>query len=94
MYSVGSGRAKFVKEAWKDQGKEQELKQRLTPIQYKVTQENGDNRLSAMNTGMRNDRVFMSISSMEHHSLRQSRLNSNCGWPSFAKPISEDKMEV
>jgi peptide methionine sulfoxide reductase msrA/msrB len=95
MYSVGSGRAKFVKEAWKDHGKEKELKERLTPIQYKVTQENGTEP-AFRNEYWDEERPGLYVDIVDGTPLFTSKdkFQSNCGWPSFAKPISEDKMEV
>ncbi|KNH37022.1 peptide-methionine (S)-S-oxide reductase MsrA [Exiguobacterium acetylicum] len=95
MYSVGSGRAKFIKEAWKDQGKEKELKERLTPIQYKVTQENGTEP-AFRNEYWDEERPGLYVDIVDGTPLFTSKdkFQSNCGWPSFAKPLSEDKMEV
>ncbi len=44
LYKKGSGRENFIKEHWRQKPDESELKKKLTPIQYNVTQENGTER--------------------------------------------------
>src|SRR5699024_2358901 len=43
-YSVGSGRKDFIREHWSNKESDEELKRRLTPIQYAVTQEDATER--------------------------------------------------
>ncbi len=92
MYSVGSGRAKFIKEAWKDHGKEKELKERLTPIQYKVTQENGTEP-AFRNEYWDEERPGLYVDIVDGTPLFTSKdkFQSNCGWPSFAKPTQKTR---
>ncbi|WP_214794157.1 MULTISPECIES: peptide-methionine (S)-S-oxide reductase MsrA [unclassified Exiguobacterium] len=95
MYRVGSGRAKFVKEAWSDKKLQKELKDRLTPIQYKVTQENGTEP-PFQNEYWDEEREGLYVDVIDGTPLFTSRdkFQSNCGWPSFARPIEEKRIDM
>ncbi|WP_233004829.1 peptide-methionine (S)-S-oxide reductase MsrA [Exiguobacterium aurantiacum] len=95
MYRVGSGRAKFVKEAWSDKKIQKELKDRLTPIQYKVTQENGTEP-PFQNEYWDEEREGLYVDVIDGTPLFTSRdkFQSNCGWPSFARPIEEKRIDM
>lgn len=95
MYRVGSGRAKFLKDAWKDADKEKELKERLTPMQYKVTQENGTEP-PFRNEYWNEERQGLYVDVVDGTPLFTSKdkFDSGCGWPSFAKPIAEQEVDV
>lgn len=95
MYRVGSGRAKFVKEAWSDKKQQKELKERLTPMQYKVTQENGTEP-PFQNEYWDEEREGLYVDIIDGTPLFTSRdkFQSNCGWPSFARPIEEKRLDM
>lgn len=95
MYRVGSGRAKFVKEAWSDKKLQKELKDRLTPMQYKVTQENGTEP-PFQNEYWDEEREGLYVDVIDGTPLFTSRdkFQSNCGWPSFARPIEEKRVDM
>lgn len=95
MYRVGSGRAKFVKEAWSDKKLQKELKNRLTPMQYKVTQENGTEP-PFQNEYWDEEREGLYVDVIDGTPLFTSRdkFQSNCGWPSFARPIEEKRIDM
>lgn len=61
---------------------------RLTPEQYRVTQENGTERPF---TGEYNDNkaagIYVDIVSGEPLFASSDKFESGCGWPSFTKPI-------
>lgn len=61
---------------------------RLTPEQYRVTQENGTERPF---TGEYDDHfepgIYVDIVSGEPLFASSAKFNSGCGWPSFSKPI-------
>ncbi len=61
---------------------------RLTPEQYRVTQENGTERPF---TGEYNDTkapgIYVDIVSGEPLFASSDKFESGCGWPSFTKPI-------
>jgi len=70
-----------------------ELKQRLTPMQYKVTQE------SATEPPFRNEfwdnhreGLYMDVVSGEPLFSSKDKFDSGCGWPSFSKPLEEKKV--
>lgn len=61
---------------------------RLTPEQYRVTQENGT---EALGTGAHlNNKelgIYVDIVSGEPLFASSDKFDSNCGWPSFSRPI-------
>jgi peptide-methionine (R)-S-oxide reductase len=63
---------------------------KLTPIQYKVTQESATERPF---TGEYNDNkeagIYVDIVSGEPLFASADKFDSGCGWPSFTKPIVE-----
>ncbi|MDL2220411.1 peptide-methionine (R)-S-oxide reductase MsrB [Eubacteriales bacterium OttesenSCG-928-N14] len=67
-----------------------DLKQRLTPIQYSVTQQNDTERPF---TGEYNDHrekgIYVDIVSGEPLFLSTDKFDSGCGWPSFAHPVED-----
>ncbi len=64
---------------------------RLDPEQYRVTQENGTERPG---TGeyLHNEApgLYVDIVSGEPLFTSRDKFDSGCGWPSFARPVSED----
>ena len=95
MYRVGSGRAKFIKEAWSDRKQQQALRERLTPMQYKVTQENGTEP-PFQNEYWDEEREGLYVDIVEGTPLFTShdKFQSNCGWPSFSRPIEEKRVDL
>jgi peptide methionine sulfoxide reductase msrA/msrB len=79
------------KEAKVDQGRtytKAELKQKLTPEQYRVTQEAGT---EAPFTGefwnSKGDGIYVDVVSGEPLFSSKDKFDSGCGWPSFTKPL-------
>lgn len=68
--------------------KTQDALSRLTPEQYRVTQENGTERPY---TGEYDDHfepgLYVDIVSGEPLFASSAKFNSGCGWPAFSKPI-------
>ncbi|WP_214700346.1 MULTISPECIES: peptide-methionine (S)-S-oxide reductase MsrA [unclassified Exiguobacterium] len=95
MYRVGSGRAKFIKEAWSDRKLQQTLRERLTPMQYKVTQENGTEP-PFQNEYWDEEREGLYVDIIDGTPLftSQDKFQSNCGWPSFSRPIEEKQVDL
>ena len=93
-YYVGSGRKQFIEEAWSISDKKKEaLKEKLTPLQYKVTQENGteppfvneyDNHFE--------EGIYVDIVSNEVLFSSNDKFDSGCGWPSFARSINKEAL--
>lgn len=71
-----------------DYRKTDEALSRLTPEQYRVTQENGTERPF---TGEYDKHfepgIYVDIVSGEPLFASSAKFNSGCGWPSFSKPI-------
>ena len=63
---------------------------RLTPEQYRVTQQNGTERAF---TGEYDEHfepgIYVDIVSGEPLFASSAKFNSGCGWPAFSKPIVE-----
>lgn len=66
----------------------EELKKRLTPMQYKVTQENGTER-AFDNAYWNNERegIYVDVVSGEPLFSSTDKYESGTGWPSFSKPL-------
>lgn len=74
----------------------EELKKKLTPLQYKVTQENGTERAFS-NEYWNNKRpgIYVDIVSGEPLFSSKDKFKSGTGWPSFTKPlVKENVVEV
>ncbi|MDO5516157.1 MAG: peptide-methionine (R)-S-oxide reductase MsrB [Clostridium sp.] len=69
----------------------EELKKILTPIQYKVTQENGTEP-PFKNEFDRHfkEGIYVDVVSKKPLFSSKDKFNSGCGWPAFSKPISND----
>lgn len=94
MYRRGSGRDRFIKENWKDFGRDEQLKTSLTPIQYEVTQND------ATEPPFRNefwdhteDGIYVDIVSGEPLFSSTDKYDAGCGWPSFTKAINKDEVK-
>lgn len=92
-YRKGSGRDRFLDGIWKQRKKAshrqvKDLKRKLTPIQYKVTQEAGteppfqneywDNKAPG---------IYVDIVSGEPLFSSVDKYDSGTGWPSFSRPL-------
>lgn len=91
FYRSRSGRDDFLDEVWGKERKEysiRELKQRLTPLQYEVTQEGGTEP-AYKNEYWDNHRegIYVDIVSGEPLFSSKDKYESGTGWPSFTKPL-------
>lgn len=69
----------------------EEIKEKLSDIQYAVTQENATERPFSSEFNMNNEEgIYIDIVSGEPLFSSNNQYNAGCGWPSFTKPI-EDK---
>ncbi|MBS12205.1 MAG: methionine sulfoxide reductase [Gemmatimonadetes bacterium] len=100
-YRVGSGRDRFIEAHWVDMKKEEksayqkpsddELKSRLSEMQYKVTQHEGteppfqneywDNKKAG---------IYVDIVSGEPLFSSTNKFKSGTGWPSFTQPLESE----
>lgn len=70
---------------------EEALKTDLSPLSYKVTQENGtETAFSHEYINEFRPGIYVDITSGEPLFVSTDKFESHCGWPSFSKPISAD----
>ena len=71
-----------------------EIKKKLTPEQYRVTQESGTERPHTHEYNEVNeDGIYVDIVSGEPLFSSQDKYDAGCGWPSFTRPIGENIKE-
>jgi len=101
-YRFGSGRDRFLKKVWGNRMEKkadfrktsfEEMKNKLTPLQYKVTQENGTER-PFDNKYWDNKKVgiYVDIVSGEPLFSSQHKFDSKTGWPSFTEPLEPNNI--
>lgn len=93
FYRGGSGRDTFLNKVWKDEAKvkkmsKDDLRTRLTPIQYKVTQEDGTEP-AFHNEYWDNKKPGIYVDIVDGEPLFSStdKYKSGTGWPSFTRPL-------
>lgn len=68
--------------------KTDEAVSKLTPEQYRVTQQNGTERpFTGEYTDNKRPGIYVDIVSGETLFASADKFDSGCGWPSFTKPI-------
>ncbi|MBI5047487.1 MAG: peptide-methionine (S)-S-oxide reductase MsrA [Deltaproteobacteria bacterium] len=106
FYRYNSGRDRYLEKIWGGKAEvknaEQkkyskpsvdELKKKLTPLQYKVTQENGTER-AFDNEYWDNKKqgIYVDIVSGEPLFSSLDKFDSGTGWPSFTKPLEPENI--
>lgn len=88
MYRKGSGRDAFIAAHWNTPEDKRRLKERLTDLQYEVTQNNATEP-PFRNEFWDNHRegIYVDIVSGEPLFSSTDKYDSGCGWPSFTKPL-------
>lgn len=67
---------------------DEELKQKLTPIQYEVTQHEGTERaFTGEYYATTSEGLYVDIVSGEPLFSSRDKYDAGCGWPSFTKPL-------
>ncbi|MFA5605325.1 MAG: peptide-methionine (R)-S-oxide reductase MsrB [Dehalococcoidales bacterium] len=101
LYKKASGREDYLNNLWDEQKRwedfvkpsEEELREALSPLQYKVTQENGTEQ--AFNNEYWNNHeegIYVDIVSGEPLFSSTDKFDSGTGWPSFTKPLEADNI--
>ncbi len=107
-YRHSSGRDQYLKKVWGNKMKteglkyydkgykklsEEELRKKLNPLQYKVTQENGTER-SFNNEYWNNKKegIYLDVVSGEPLFISIDKFDSGTGWPSFKKPLEPENI--
>ncbi|RKD24404.1 methionine sulfoxide reductase [Ammoniphilus oxalaticus] len=94
MYRVGSGRDAFLKETWRNREKDEDLKQRLTRMQYEVTQNDGtEPPFQNEYWNHEEEGIYVDIVSGEPLFSSKDKFDAGCGWPSFTQPLKEEQIK-
>ncbi len=89
QYRKGSGRDAYIKDHWD----KKDLKEKLTPIQYEVTQNNGTERpFQNEYYDHEQDGIYVDLVSGKPLFSSTDKYDAGCGWPSFTKPIGEHEV--
>ncbi len=93
LYRYRSGRDRFLDRIWGEKGAAHEkekamLKERLTPLQFKVTQEDGTEP-AFQNEYWNNKKpgIYVDVVSGEPLFSSTDKFASSTGWPSFTRPL-------
>lgn len=71
----------------------EELKQRLTPEQYEVTQNEGTERpFTGEYDDFYEEGIYVDVVSGEPLFSSKDKYDAGCGWPSFTKPIADKEV--
>lgn len=104
-YRWGSGRDAFLEKTWKDRKSPQapagvsawkrpadaEIKNKLSPLQFQVTQENGTEQpFHNEYWDNKQQGIYVDIVSGEPLFSSKDKFDSGTGWPSFTKPLEAD----
>lgn len=92
-YKKGSGRQQFIEDHWKPKYDKEALKQTLSEEAYYVTQEDGT-EAPFQNEYWNYDEpgIYVDIVSGEVLFSSKDKFASNCGWPSFTKPVNNKQV--
>ncbi len=97
-YRSGSGRDQFLEKIWGKNGKikkwsRSELQSRLTPLQYKVTQEEGtEPPFNNEYWDNKSPGIYVDIVSGEPLFSSLDKYASGTGWPSFSKSLAPENI--
>ena len=105
-YKWGSGRGPFIERVWKDKppiavavkeayskSSDEQLRRRLTPLQYEVTQ-HGATEAAFANEFFDNHEpgIYIDVVSGEPLFSSTDKFDSGTGWPSFTKPLEPENV--
>ena len=94
FYRFNSGRDQFLEKTWtKDKLTKENLKKTLTPLQYKVTQEDGtESPFKNEYWDNKKPGIYVDIVSGEPLFSSLDKYDSKTGWPSFFKPLKSENI--
>jgi peptide methionine sulfoxide reductase msrA/msrB len=94
LYRRGSGRQMFIDQHWNEETDIALRKNKLTQLQYEVTQNNGTEPPFA-NEYWDNKRegIYVDIVSGEPLFSSLDKYDSGCGWPSFTKVLQSESIK-
>jgi len=109
FYRYNSGRDRYLKKIWKETKVKKnetdsiqktytkptdiELKEKLTPLQYKVTQQDGTERaFDNEYWDNKKEGIYVDIVSGEPLFSSQDKFKSGTGWPSFTRPLEPENI--
>ena len=106
LYRKGSGRDQFIERVWGDEKNvplsnskefvkpsDEELKKKLTPLQYKVTQQSGTERaFDNEYWDNKEEGIYVDLVSGEPLYSSTTKYKSGTGWPTFYEPLVEDNL--
>jgi len=104
FYRYNSGRDAFIEKAWSKKPKatmqkkfvkptDAELRKKLTPLQYDVTQKNKTEKpFDNAYWNNKKDGIYVDIISGEPLFSSRDKYDSGTGWPTFAKPLEPDNL--
>ncbi|PXW91773.1 peptide methionine sulfoxide reductase msrA/msrB [Streptohalobacillus salinus] len=94
LYKKGSGREAFIRDTWKKQYSDAELKKILSPMSYHVMKEEGTEP-PFKNAYHDNTAAGIYVDPISGEALFSStdQYDAGCGWPSFTKPIQANELE-
>lgn len=94
LYKEGSGRAKFIRENWKNRKTDEQLREELTPLQYEVTKNNAtEPPFHNEYWDHTEEGIYVDIISGEPLFSSTDKYDAGCGWPSFTKPLRRIELE-
>lgn len=96
-YHWNSGRGPFLERVWDHEmvaaETDDDLRERLTPLQYYVTQENGTERpFDNAYWDNKQAGIYVDVVSGEPLFSSTDKYDSGTGWPSFTRPIEPDNI--
>ena len=103
FYRYRSGRDRYLERIWGDEKMkpesnfkkptDKELKKILTPLQYKVTRQNGTEKaFDNEYWDNKKDGIYVDIVSGEPLFSSTDKFKSGTGWPSFTRPLQPDNI--
>ena len=101
LYKKWSGREDYIKDNWWDSAEtiestntKDDLKERLTDLQYRVTQESATEKaFDNEYNDNKEEGIYVDIVDGTPLFSSKDKYDSWSGWPSFSKPIDEENIE-